>query len=120
MWSGDTVYRDEEGFLYFVGRADEMITTSGYRVSPAEVEEAVYATGLATEAVALGVGDERLGQHIALVVSEPCDEALLRKALAAELPNYMQPQRVVVLPQLPRSVNGKFDRVALRRVVEDQ
>ena len=117
VWSGDTVYRDEEDFLYFVGRADEMIKTSGYRVSPAEVEEAVYATGLATEAVALGVGDERLGQHIALVVSEPCDAALLRKALAAELPNYMQPQRVLVLPQLPRSVNGKFDRVELRRVV---
>jgi acyl-coenzyme A synthetase/AMP-(fatty) acid ligase len=95
-----------------------MIKTSGYRVSPAEVEEAVYATGLAAEAVALGVGDERLGQHIALVVAEPCDAALLRKALAAELPNYMQPQRVLVLPQLPRSVNGKFDRVELRRAVE--
>lgn len=118
VWSGDTVYRDEEGFLYFVGRADEMIKTSGYRVSPAEVEEAVYATGLATEAVALGVGDERLGQHIALVVSEPCDAVLLRKALAAQLPNYMQPQRVLVLARLPRSVNGKFDRVELRRVVE--
>lgn len=118
VWSGDTVYRDEEGFVYFVGRADEMIKTSGYRVSPAEVEEAVYATGMAAEAVALGVGDERLGQHIALVVSEPCDATLLRKALAEQLPTYMQPQRILVLAQLPRSVNGKFDRAELRRVVE--
>jgi acyl-coenzyme A synthetase/AMP-(fatty) acid ligase len=42
---------------------------------------------------------------------------LLKKSLAQELPTYMQPQRVVVLPELPRSVNGKFDRVELRRMV---
>ena len=46
VWSGDTVYRDEEGFLYFVGRTDDMIKTSGYRVSPTEIEEVAYATGL--------------------------------------------------------------------------
>ena len=57
VWSGDTVVRDEEGFLYFVGRADEMIKTSGYRVSPTEVEEAAYATGLVRDAVALGIED---------------------------------------------------------------
>jgi len=118
VWSGDTVYRDEDGFLYFVGREDEMIKTSGYRVSPAEVEEAAYATGLATEAVALGVGDEQLGQHIVLIVSEPCDTGLLEKALAQELPAYMMPRSVVVLSELPRSVNGKFDRPELRRMVE--
>ena len=56
VWSGDTVVADEEGFLYFVGRADEMIKTSGYRVSPTEVEEAAYATGLVRDAVALGRG----------------------------------------------------------------
>jgi acyl-coenzyme A synthetase/AMP-(fatty) acid ligase len=117
VWSGDAVYRDADGFLYFVGRADEMIKTSGYRVSPAEIEEAAYASGQAAEAVALGVGDERLGQHIVLVVSEPCDTGLLKKSLAQELPTYMQPQRIVVLPELPRSVNGKFDRVELRRMV---
>ena len=42
VWSGDTVVADEEGFLYFVGRKDEMIKTSGYRVSPTEIEEAAY------------------------------------------------------------------------------
>jgi acyl-coenzyme A synthetase/AMP-(fatty) acid ligase len=49
VWSGDTVRRDAEGFLYFVDRRDEMIKTSGYRVSPTEVEEALYATGLVAE-----------------------------------------------------------------------
>ena len=52
---------DEEGFLYFVGRKDEMIKTSGYRVSPTEIEEVAYDTGLVRDAVALGVDDPRLG-----------------------------------------------------------
>ena len=69
VWSGDLVMRDEDGFLYFVGRNDEMIKTSGYRVSPTEIEEAAYDTGLVRDAVALGVDDPRLGQRIVLVVS---------------------------------------------------
>ena len=69
VWSGDAVVADEEGFLYFVGRKDDMIKTSGYRVSPTEIEEVVYSTGLVRDAVALGVDDDRLGQHIVLAVS---------------------------------------------------
>lgn len=118
VWSGDTVYRDEEGFLYFVGRADDMIKSSGYRISPTEVEEAAYATGLVTEAVALGAADDQLGQHVLLVVAGPCDTGRLHQAMAREVPAYMLPRRTVVLPGLPRSVNGKFDRVELRRIVE--
>ncbi|HEX6498618.1 MAG TPA: acyl-CoA ligase (AMP-forming), exosortase A system-associated [Micromonosporaceae bacterium] len=121
VWSGDIAYRDEEGFLYFVGRNDEMIKTSGYRISPTEIEEAAYATGLVDEAVALGVPDEKLGQHIVLVVAAPDDGRstveLLLKALEQELPTYMRPHRVEVLPRLPRTGNGKFDRVELRRMV---
>ena len=101
------------------GRSDDMIKTSGYRVSPTEIEEAAYATGLVGEVVALGIGDERLGQHIVLMVkSAACDvthEGLVR-ALAQDLPKYMLPQRTQILPELPRSMNGKFDRVELRRM----
>lgn len=117
VWSGDTAYGDADGFLYFVGRTDEMIKTSGFRVSPTEIEEAAYATGLVSEAVALGVSDDRLGQHIVLVIAGSCDEDQLRKAMARELPSYMLPQRTVTLESLPRSVNGKFDRVAIRSSV---
>ena len=53
VWSGDTVRCDADGYLYFVGRRDEMIKTSGYRVSPTEVEEVVYASGLVGDAVAV-------------------------------------------------------------------
>jgi acyl-CoA ligase (AMP-forming) (exosortase A-associated) len=119
VFSGDTVYRDAEGFLYFVGRTDEMIKTSGYRISPTEIEEAAYATGLVDEAVALGLGDDRLGHRVVLVVAGAVEVEVLRKALARDLPTYMVPHRIVPMEKLPRSVNGKFDRVLLRSMVED-
>lgn len=113
VWSGDTVVADEEGFLSFVGRADDMIKTSGYRVSPTELEEAAYATGLVRDVVALGVEDAALGQRIVLVVT-PSGDALaaddLIAALRPQLPAFMLPSHVDVRADLPRSPNGKFDR----------
>lgn len=117
VWSGDTVVRDEEGFLYFVGRADEMIKTSGYRVSPTEVEEAAYATGLVRDAVALGTDDPTLGQKVALVVTAVDGELAADDVIAAlrrDLPLYMVPAIVDVRDEIPRSPNGKFDRTLLR------
>ncbi len=71
VWSGDTVRMDDEGFLYFVGRKDEMIKTSGYRVSPTEIEEVVYASGGVGEAAALGIPHADLGQVIVVVATPP-------------------------------------------------
>ena len=121
VWSGDTVVADEEGFLYFVGRVDEMIKTSGYRVSPTEVEEAAYATGLVRDAVALGVDDPVLGQRVALVVAMMAEEESSADGLIArlrrDLPTYMVPAVVEVRDELPRSPNGKFDRALLRQEI---
>jgi acyl-CoA ligase (AMP-forming) (exosortase A-associated) len=117
VWSGDMVKADEEGFLYFVGRKDEMIKTSGYRVSPMEIEEVAYSTGLVRDAVALGVEDPRLGQRIVLIAS-PADGELdvqrLLGELRQQLPLYMVPSDVIVRAELPRSPNNKFDRNVLR------
>ena len=119
VWSGDVVVADEDGFLYFVSRRDEMIKTSGYRVSPTEIEEVVYGTGLVRDAVALGVDDPRIGQHIVLAVSPANGNDLLPEALLSELkrqlPLYMVPKHIVVRPTLPRSPNDKFDRNLLRQ-----
>jgi acyl-CoA synthetase (AMP-forming)/AMP-acid ligase II len=95
-----------------------MIKTSGYRVSPQEIEEVAYETGLVHDAVALGLEDEALGHRIVLVVT-PCDPAGFDAAavtarLRQELPTYMVPAEVVVRSALPRSPNGKFDRAVLR------
>lgn len=119
VWSGDTVVRDADGYLYFVGRDDEMIKTSGYRVSPTEVEEAAVGTGLVREAVALGVPDARLGQRIVLVVSapEPVDTDRLVKEMRQSLPTFMLPAEVRPVADLPRNPNGKLDRPAIRAQV---
>lgn len=117
VWSGDTVRMDEEGFLYFIGRRDEMIKTSGYRVSPNEVEEAVYGTGLVAEAAALGVSHPVLGHGIVLVVlprSTGVTEEELLNALRPRVPAFMLPAHVEVRQQpLPRNANGKIDRKGL-------
>lgn len=118
VWSGDTVRRDEDGYLYFVGRADDMIKTSGYRVSPTEVEEAAYGTGLVQDAVALGVPDDELGQRVVLLVTPSgggeLAPAAVGTALRAVLPTFMVPKEVHVRATLPRSPNGKLDRAALK------
>jgi len=120
VWSGDTVVADDEGFLYFVGRTDDMIKTSGYRVSPTEIEEAAYATGLVRDAVAVGVDDPTLGQRVVLV-STPKDTELdverLTSELRRNLPTFMVPARIEVRDELPRSPNGKFDRNLIRAEV---
>jgi acyl-CoA ligase (AMP-forming) (exosortase A-associated) len=117
VWSGDTVVADEEGYLYFVGRRDEMIKTSGYRVSPTEVEEVAYDSGLVRDAVALGVDDARLGQRIVLLATPAngqLDPSSLIAHLRRKLPLYMVPATVEARDQLPRSPNGKFDRALLK------
>ncbi|NYE35522.1 acyl-CoA ligase (AMP-forming) (exosortase A-associated) [Nocardioides cavernae] len=117
VWSGDRVVADDEGFLYFVGRTDDMIKTSGYRASPTEIEEVVYDTGLVTDAVALGLPDPALGHRVVLVVSPYGDDVDVDELLAIlrrTLPLYLVPAEVVVRTELPRGPNGKFDRVLLR------
>ncbi len=116
VWSGDTVRRDAEGLLYFVGRDDEMIKVSGNRISPSEIEEAAQASGAVAEAVAFGVPDDRLGQAIILVargVGEGA-EARLAAHLKAELPAFMQPRDIIWRDSLPRNPNGKLDRAGLK------
>jgi acyl-CoA ligase (AMP-forming) (exosortase A-associated) len=119
VWSGDLVIRDEEGFLYFVGRNDEMIKTSGYRVSPTEIEEVAYDTGLVRDAVALGVEDAALGQSVVLIVSPSgsrhMDPSEILIELKKRLPLYMVPKEIILRDTLPRSPNGKFDRNLLRQ-----
>jgi acyl-CoA ligase (AMP-forming) (exosortase A-associated) len=118
VWSGDTVRRDADGFLYFVGRNDEMIKTSGYRVSPTEVEEEVYASGMVGEVAALGIPHPVMGQAIVVVVTAAQGKQLETDHLLAEcrkrLPAFMVPHTVRVhTSSLPRNPNGKIDRRAL-------
>ena len=120
VWSGDIVVRDGDGLLSFVGRADEMIKTAGYRVSPSEIEEAALASGAVGECAAFAIADDALGQAIALVATKSPTtsaedaEGLLQRYLRSELPNFMQPRIILWRGALPRNPNGKLDRAAMK------
>ena len=119
VFSGDTVRKDADGFLYFIGRRDEMIKTSGYRVSPTEVEEILYATRLVGECVAFGVDHPTLGQNIQVIATAPVgtdvlDAAALIAQCRSRMPAYMVPGGIESVPgPLPRNPNGKIDRKLL-------
>jgi acyl-CoA synthetase (AMP-forming)/AMP-acid ligase II len=121
VWSGDTMAFGTNGLLRFRGRDDAMIKTSGNRVSPTEVEEAALGSGAVSEAAAFGLADEKLGQVIALVAVAAGDgaEERLRAHFAAELPAFMRPSRIVLIAQMPLGPNGKLDRTALRRMLDE-
>jgi acyl-CoA ligase (AMP-forming) (exosortase A-associated) len=118
VFSGDTVRRDEEGFLYFIGRRDEMIKSSGYRISPNEVEEVLYGTQLVGECAAFGLPHPTVGETVAVVVTardgQPVDIAGLQALCRERLPAYMVPALIELRPgPLARNANGKIDRKAI-------
>ena len=119
VFSGDTVRMDADGFLYFIGRRDEMMKTSGYRVSPTEVEEILYATQLVGECVAFGVDHPVLGHaiHIIATYAIPTKARGINDLLSeckARMPAYMVPAGIeMVEGPLPRNPNGKIDRKLL-------
>ena len=119
VFSGDNVRKDAEGFLYFIGRRDEMIKTSGYRVSPVEVEEILYATKLVGECVAFGVDHPSLGHAIQVIATSANMEnatsiGSLLVECKARMPAYMVPAGIeIVHGPLPRNPNGKIDRKLL-------
>jgi acyl-CoA ligase (AMP-forming) (exosortase A-associated) len=123
VWSGDTVVKDEDGFLYFIGRKDDMIKSSGYRISPTEVEEVIYGSGLVKECAALGIPHPALGQAVVIAchAETPSDELQnsLVEACKKALPNYMVPAKIVFRDALPRNPNGKIDRKALTSELQD-
>lgn len=118
-YSGDLVKMDPEGFLYYVGRRDTMIKSSGYRISPTEVEEVLFQTGKVRQAAVIGIPDEILGQTIkAFLVaknSEQLDCDAIQDFCAEKMPRHMVPKHYEVLPELPKTSSGKVDYPALRR-----
>ena len=123
VFSGDYVRMDDDGDLYFVGRKDEMIKCSGNRISPTEVEEVIYRSGLVQDAVVLGIPDEIYG-HTILAVVVPVPDALLTEAELIRycktlLPPYMVPKTVQIHEMLPQNASGKLDRSLIKKRVFD-
>jgi len=117
VYSGDIVKKDDDGFLYFIGRNDDMIKSSGYRISPAEIEEYLYRHPAISEVAAIGVPHKSLGQAVVLVIKVVPDSDLdieaIKKYCQQTFPNFMQPQAIELKNSLPRNPNGKINRTKL-------
>jgi acyl-CoA ligase (AMP-forming) (exosortase A-associated) len=116
VYSGDTVERDAEGYLYFLGREDAMIKNQGYRLSPEEVENLLLSSGLVHEACAFGVENPAVGQDVIAVISlrngseEGAVVDRVREYAINNGPPYMVPKEILVKDELPKTGSGKIDR----------
>lgn len=118
LFTGDLFHMDADGWLTFVARKDDIIKTRGEKVSPKEVEDALYALEGVVEAAVIGVPDPLLGEMVkAFVVARPgsvVDERSIMRHCAARLEDFAVPKAVALLPELPKSPNGKIDKQALK------
>ncbi|MDC0228115.1 AMP-binding protein, partial [Alphaproteobacteria bacterium] len=128
-YTGDTASRDKDGYLWFVGRSDDLISSAGYRISPFEVESALLEHDLIAESAVVGVPDETRGQlvkaYVVLVEGHKGSEELVKeiqdfcKNLTAP---YKYPRKIEFVSTLPKTISGKIRRVELReneKLIED-
>jgi amino acid adenylation domain-containing protein len=117
LYTGDYCSMDAEGYLYFVGRGDEIIKSRGEKVAPKEVENVLVNIPGVREAAVIGVPDELLGQAVkAFVVIEQgrtINEKELQRECQKRLENFMVPKHIVIVPSLPRTDTGKLSKSTL-------
>jgi acetyl-CoA synthetase len=126
MWrTGDQVRQDEDGWLFFESRADDVIISAGYRIGPTEVESTLLGHPAVRECAVLGVPDEARGQIVGAAVvlraglAASDDLALeLQEHVRAETAPYKYPRRIWFVDELPKTTSGKIHRAALRGVVD--
>lgn len=124
LLTSDMVYTDPDGYVYMLGRADDIINVGGEKVSPVEVENIACQYEFVKECACIGVADpnEVLGQVpvLYLAVSTGFTESGLQSYLAEKMERYKLPQHYVVVEALPRNRMGKIDRKAIRKLWESQ
>ena len=117
LWTGDYCRMDDEGYLYFVGRMDDVIKSRGEKVAPKEVESVLYNIRGVRDAAVIGVPDDILGQAVkAFVVLEEgvtMSEKDVQKECQAQLENFMVPKYVEFVDDLPKTDTGKIKKTGL-------
>lgn len=119
-YSGDLAVEDEDGFFSFIGRNDAMIKSSGYRISPSDIEEAIMATGQFRQVAVIGLPDDLAGQKVhavAIAIAPDVATAPVLQTLANTLASYMVPRDLELVETLPTTPNGKVD---YRRLVRER
>ncbi|WP_209088215.1 AMP-binding protein [Agrobacterium tumefaciens] len=117
-YSGDLAVEDEDGFFSFVARDDAMIKSSGYRISPTEVEESLMSTGLFQQVAVIGLPDPFAGERVhavATAATQTVDILAALKKAAEVLAPFMIPRAIELVERLPVTANGKVDYRALVR-----
>lgn len=121
--TGDRAFRDEEGFIHFLGRQDELIITGGENVYPAEVEEAILSHPGVADAAVVGVPDEQWGQTIKAIIAPrggvTLSEGEIAEHLTGRLSRFKRPRIVEFTDALPKMGSGKLDRVRIRALYAD-
>ena len=117
LYSGDVFRTDEDGYLYFVARKDDIIKSRGEKVSPKEVENVLYGLDGVQDAAVVGVPDEILGQAIKafVVLRAGCkySEKDVLRHCQGRLENFMVPKHVAIVPELPKTDTGKIKKTGL-------
>ena len=117
----DLFKMDEEGFLYFLGRNDDIIKTRGEKVSPIEVENTIYKINGIKEVAVFGIPDVMLGESIVAFVTihdhTPINERDIQLKCLASLESFMVPQKIILIPEMPKSSNGKIDKTELKKIL---
>jgi long-chain acyl-CoA synthetase len=117
LHTGDWFYMDKNGFLFFKGRSDDIIKSRGEKVSPTEIEHALTAIDGISEAAVVAQEDENLGQAIiAFVTINKTDliDRKIKKLLMDKVETYMVPKEIIIVNELPKTANGKIDKLTLR------
>ena len=119
VYSGDVGWKDEDGFLYFVGRTDRMIKSNGFRIAPEEIEQAVTAHTPYGLCYALGEKHPVHGQIIVIIVEsdETPDLKRIQLELRPHISGFMIPEKVMQVSKMPLNSNGKVDGEVLRNTL---
>jgi long-chain acyl-CoA synthetase len=121
LCANDWFIMDEDGFLYFHGRNDDIIKTRGEKVSPVEIENVIYKRIGSKEVAVIGIPDEFLGESIVAFVTTFENAKMTEKDIQlhcmTQLETYMVPKRIVFLPEMPKSSNGKIDKKELKKIL---
>ncbi len=122
---GDAARRDKDGYIWVIGRIDDVVNVSGHRLSTAEVESAIVAHELVAEAAVIGQSDEDTGQAICAFVTLTGDvegteevEAGIRETVAERIGKFARPKRIIWADDLPKTRSGKIMRRLLRDIAE--
>lgn len=120
-YTGDTAYRDEDGYIWFVGRADDLISSSGYRISPFEVESALVEHAAVAESAVVGKKDAMRGELVKAYIvladgyqGSPALEKEIQDFVKSVTAPYKYPREITFMTELPKTVSGKIRRVELR------